>query len=429
MRAQGAGGPDRGVGGSAGRRSWGAALVIAGLIAGALAVAGAVALISVGQSSDSSRGRTAPARGPGQAPPWGFTSGWGDYCYRPLPPPQGYAAELRAPNQPCSVGSTRFTTERLIALTARAGASIDRLAVSWGAVERTAPVRTGASIVRSYNWAPIVRTYRAMLAAGIRPVVLAYGAPTWARRAGWERPGTCRAAYGEACSYPPSRRHLSDWRAFIEALTRQFPGMVALEVWNEPNLPRFFAPAPSAALYSRLLRTGYRAARAAGATVPVLSGGLAAGTAEGGGIPAPRFLAGVYRATGKASFDGIGTHPYPQGPPWVERMSANLDLLRRVRDRFHDRATPLWVTEVGVGGTAGRQPRGSVGLARQGPILVRMYRLVQGSDVRAFLVYALRETKTEGPKFEPYGVVQASLKPKPAYCYLALRLGGVRICR
>ena len=217
-----------------------------------------------------------------------------------------------------------------------------------------------------------------MLAAGIRPVVLAYGAPTWARQVGWERPGSCRAAHGELCSYPPSRRHLSDWRAFIEAVTRQFPRMVALEVWNEPNLPRFFAPAPSPALYSLLLRAADRAARAAGATMPVLSGGLAAGTAEGGGIPAPRFLAGVYRAAGRASFDGIGTHPYPQGPPWVERMSANLDRLRRVRDRFHDRSTPLWITEVGVGGTSGRRPRGSVGLARQGPILVRMYRSTQG---------------------------------------------------
>jgi hypothetical protein len=267
-----------------------------------------------------------------------------------------------------------------------------------------------------------------MLAAGIRPVVLAYGTPTWARRSGWERPGTCRAAYGEACAYPPSRRHLSEWRDFIEALTRQFPRMVALEVWNEPNLPRFFAPDPSPALYSRLLIDAHRAARAAGATVPILSGGLAAGTAEGGGIPAPQFLAGVYREAGRGSFEGIGSHPYPQDPPWVERMSANLDGLRRVRNRFDDRATPLWLTEVGIGGTAGQRRQGSVGLVRQGPILVRMYRSVQGGDVRAFLVYSLRETKTEGPKFEPYGVVRASLRPKPAYCSLAMRLGRVRAC-
>jgi hypothetical protein len=204
--------------------------------------------------------------------------------------------------------------------------------------------------------------------------------------------------------------------------------MVALEVWNEPNLPRFFAPTPSPKLYSLLLTSAHQAVRDAGASVPVVSGGLAAGTAEGGGIPAPRFLAGIYRSAGRASFDGIGAHPYPQRPPWVEQMTANLDRLRRVRDRFGDRATPLWITEVGVGGTSGPKLGGSVGLARQGPILVRMYRATQGSDVKALLFYALRETKTEGPQFEPYGVVRASLRPKPAYCYLALRLGGNRIC-
>ncbi len=414
------------MGGSASRRigAWGIGLVVAGLVAGALAIAGAVALLAIDHGSRSESGPVAPSPHRLQGPPWGFTAGWGDYCYRPLAAPRGYAAALVPPGEPCRPGSTRFTTEQQVDLTARAGASIDRLAISWAAVERAAPVRRGGTIVHTFNWAPVSRVYRAMLAAGIRPVVLAYGAPTWARRPGWERPGTCRAAHGELCSYPPSRRHLSDWRAFIEAAARRLPRMAALEVWNEPNLPRFFAPAPSPALYSRLLGAAHRSAHAAGATAPILTGGLAAGTAEtGSGIPAPRFLASVYRLAGRGSFDGIGAHPYPSGPPWAERMTANLDGLRRVRDRFHDRGTPLWITEVGVGGTSSPRLQGSTGLARQGPALVRMYRSTQNSDVRAFLVYALRETKTEGPQFEPYGVARANLHPKPAYCYLASHLG------
>jgi polysaccharide biosynthesis protein PslG len=284
-------------------------------------------------------------------------------------------------------------------------------------------------MVHRYDWAPLTSVYLSMLSAGIRPIVLVYGAPPWARQPGWDRPGTCRAAHGELCSYPPTAAHLADWSAFIAALMHRFPQMVALEVWNEPNLPRFFAPRPSAAVYSSLLRSAYQAAHSSGVPAPVISGGLAAGASGGNGsIPAPRFLASVYRLAGPGSFDGIGTHPYPQGPPWVEGMSANLNQLRRVRDRFGDSQTPLWITEVGVGGTSGRRHKGSVGLAEQGPVLARMYHSVQGSDVRAFIVYALREVSTEGPKFEPYGVVGPNLQPKPAYCYLALNLGGTRAC-
>jgi hypothetical protein len=272
----------------------------------------------------------------------------------------------------------------------------------------------------------VVKADAALLSAGIRPVVLASGTPKWARQRGWRRPGACRAPHGLPCSYPPSRQHLSDWRAFIEALVRRFPQMLALEVWNEPNLPRFFAPHPSPALYSRLLRAAARAGHASGVPATILTGGLTSSAARGG-IPAARFLGSIYELAGKGSFDGIGTHPYPQGPPWVRSMSANLDQIRRVRDRFHDQATPLWITEVGVGGTSARA-QGSVGLARQGPILARMYRAAQNGDVRAFMIYTLRDSPTEGPKFEPFGVVRANLRAKPAYCYLALHLGGMGAC-
>jgi len=283
--------------------------------------------------------------------------------------------------------------------------------------------------VHTYRWAPVVRLYKAMLSAGIRPVVLASGTPKWARQRGWKRPGACRAPHGKLCSYPPSRQHLPDWRAFIEAATRRFPQMLALEVWNEPNLPRFFAPHPSPALYSRLLRAADRAAHVSGVPAIILTGGLTSSASRArGGIPAARFLSSIYELAGRAFFDGIGAHPYPQGPPWVPSMSADLDRLRRVRDRFHDRATPLWITEVGVGGTSARQREGSVGLAGQGPILARMYRATQNGDVRAFMIYTLRDSPTEGPKFEPFGVVRANLRAKPAYCYLARHLGGMSAC-
>jgi hypothetical protein len=405
-------------------------LAIAGRLAVASAVAAAVALLlALGGCSRSSEGPPASTPKPRQAPPWGFAGGWQDYCYRPLRNPPRYAVDVVFEGERCQSGSTRFTTAHQIDLTARAGATIDRLGVFWGAVEPTPPVKRGGRRVHTYNWAPVVKAYKAMLSAGIRPVVLASGTPKWARQRGWKRRGACRAPHGKLCSYPPSRQHLPDWRAFIEAMMCRFPRMLAVEVWNEPNLPRFFAPHPSPALYSRLLRGANRAAHLSGVPATVLTGGVTSSASRArGGIPAARFLISIYELAGRASFDGIGAHPYPQGLPWVPTMSANLDRLRRVRDRFHDRATPLWITEVGVGGTSRRQREGSVGLAAQGPILARMYRATQNGDVSAFMIYTLRDSPTEGPKFEPFGVVRANLRPKPAYCYLARHLGGMGAC-
>ncbi len=387
-------------------------------------------VILLGGSGSPPASSTAPAAARVlEAPPWGFTGSWRDYCYRSLATPPGYAARVIRTSERCPAGSRRFSAQQQIALTARAGAGVDRLAVHWGSVEPTPPRSDGGALVHTYKWAPIARIYDAMLRAGIQPVALAYGAPAWARERGWNRPGVCEASHDKVCAYPPSRRHLAAWRAFVGAMLKRFPEMIALEVWNEPNLPRFFAPRPSPALYSRLVEGAHRAAIDSASAVPILTAGLSVGaSAVKGGIGAPSFLTSVYRMAGAESFDGIGAHPYPHGSPRAANMTQNLNRLRRVRDRFGDHATPLWVTEVGVGGTSGRRGKLSVRPSAQGPVLARMYRSTRNTDVRAFIVYALRDTAVEGPKFEPFGVVRANLQPKPAYCYLAARLGRVRLC-
>ena len=399
-------------------------------VAGLAVAVGVAVVIVIGGSGSTSSSSTAPAVGRTlETPPWGFTGSWRDYCYRPLATPPGYEARVIPSRERCPAGSKRFSAQQQIALTARAGAGVDRLAIHWGSVEPTPPRREAGALVHTFNWAAIARIYDAMLRAGIRPVALAYGAPDWARQSGWNRPGICEASHGKVCAYPPSRRHLADWRAFVAAMLRRFPQMVALEVWNEPNLPRFFAPRPSPTLYSRLVEGAHLATADTGSPVPILTAGLSVGaSAVKGGTGAPSFLTAVYRKAGARSFDGIGAHPYPHGAPRAANMTANLNRLRRVRDRFGDRATPLWVTEVGVGGTSGRRGKLSVRLGAQGPVLARMYRSTRNSDVRAFIIYALRDTAVEGPKFEPFGVVRANLRPKPAYCYLAARLGEVRLC-
>jgi hypothetical protein len=370
-----------------------------------------------------------PSHNPPSSPPWGFgAGGWLDYCYRTAATPSGYVRQYVPDTQPCAEGTSRITGISQIDLTAQAGADADRLGQAWASIEPRPPGQPLPPGAARYDWEPLVRRYRAMLRDGIRPVVLAWGSPAWARAPGWDRPGACSIP-GGGCVFPPAPDHIADWRVFVRGLMVHLPHMRALEVWNEPNSARFFAPHPSPALYVRLLRAADQAARQVGFKRPIITGGLAPEKPRHAGkMPPARFLSRVYELGGRRAFDGIGAHPYPADPPWVANMTANLNQLRAVSSRFHDPAKPLWITEVGLGGTSGGQGHFAVPVRRQGPVLTRMYRSVQGTDVRAFIVFTLFDSNIEASRFGAYGVVSPTLSPKPAYCYLARHLGGTPAC-
>ena len=364
-----------------------------------------------------------PRHNPRQSPLWGFNgSGWLDICYGPVATP-GASMAARAPDtRPCRPGSTRIPGASQIALTARAGADADRIEALWSSIEPLPPSEAATRGVPRFNWAPVVSRYRAMIRDGVRPIVVAFGAPAWARAPGWDRSGSCTH-----CSFPPAPQHVADWRTFLRALMDHLPKMGALEVWNEPNFATFFAPHADPALYSRLLRAADAAAHQADFRRPILTAGLSPVPPAGGKMSPTRFLSRVYEIAGKGSFDGIGAHPYPAQAPWVAGMTADLEQLRRVSERFGDGSKPLWITEVGIGGTRGGGGHFNVPLDQQGPLLDRMYRATRGLNVRSFLIYALSDFPGAS-RFGTYGVLTPALRPKPAYCYLAQHIGRTRAC-
>jgi hypothetical protein len=207
------------------------------------------------------------------------------------------------------------------------------------------------------------------------------------------------------------------------------PQMRALEVWNEPNSARFFAPHPDSALYARMLRAVDEAAREVQFDRPIITAGLAPQLpANAGKVPPADFLSRIYELAGRRTFDGIGAHPYPRGRPWTRNMTANLGQLRAVSARFGDGKKPMWITEVGLGGTRTGAGRFDVPLNRQGPLLVRMYRAVQAMNVRSFIIFTLYDSGVPNNRFGVYGVTTPALRPKPAYCYLAERIGRTHAC-
>ena len=135
--------------------TWGRRLVIAGLVAAALAIAGGVALLVAGGGPHTVTITSAPPPQRLQNPPWGFTGGWGDYCYRPLAGPAGYSANLVNPAQPCPDGTTRFGTAQQIAakedLASQAGGSSVSLDAG-GLPSGSARTRSEGRTTDSYRW-------------------------------------------------------------------------------------------------------------------------------------------------------------------------------------------------------------------------------------------------------------------------------------
>jgi polysaccharide biosynthesis protein PslG len=327
-------------------------------------------------------------------------------------------------------------SDALVGATAADGASIDRLIVGWSWVEGTND---------SYNWSSVDSAYRAMAVRGIRPVVTVYSAPAWATEGGL----SCGA-----CAFRPDPAHYGDWQSFLQALMQHlkaldaqypgFPGAKALEVWNEPNLRRFFYPSPDAAAFVQLLKRARSAATATGFTQPIVSGGLAPTTSaiQGQRIPADTYLLTLYgkKLKFQTYVDGIGIHPYPVGSTGVTASMNTashygVDTLDSIRTKNRD-THPFWITEVGVSSvpcsvpdcTGPQDPRAGVGgEVAQGNALVDMYNSLATRPVSAFIIYDFEATDPPNTSFAGFGVIDTStgsIVPKQSFCVLGAQIGN-----
>jgi hypothetical protein len=107
------------------------------------------------------------------------------------------------------------------------------------------------------------------------------------------------------------------------------------QIWNEPNITRYWSTQPFARPFVRLLRTAHRALHAADRGATVVLAGLPNVSWEA--------LRSIYRAGGRGSFDAVALHPYTGTPSLVMRLVRSA---RRVMGEYGDRRLPIWVTEL-----------------------------------------------------------------------------------
>jgi hypothetical protein len=226
---------------------------------------------------------------------------------------------------------------------ARNGVAGARIGFAWAHGQQLGP---GAVDFAVYD-APVLAAAR----EGITVLPVVYSTPAWAR------------AVPDDAASPP--RDPDDYARFLTALVARYgPGgtlwdehpevrprpIRAWQLWNEPNLRKYWSQQPFADGYVALLKAAASALKAADPGSRAVLAGLPNGWDA---------LHQIYRAGGRGAFDIAAIHPYTARPENVPRY---LRKARGIMRRFGDRRKPLWVTELSWPASAGRM-RDPIGIA------------------------------------------------------------------
>ena len=279
---------------------------------------------------------------------------------------------------------------------AASGAQWLRLDFPWGAVEQSRGV---------FTWGAVDRVVNAAAARGIKVLALPAYTPAWAR------------PVGTTDKYPPT--NVADFAVFVKAAATRYSAdrVQAWEIWNEPNISNFWAPAPDPVKYASMLKSASAALRSVRPGVPVISGGLSPATDSATTLSPSTFLNEVYAQGAASSFDAVGMHPYsfPALPMDPSTSSWNtyyrLPLIRDLMVTRGDGAKKIWLTEVGA-------PTGSASDAvteqRQSDIVAQSISQSQSwAWTGPLFVYSLRDIGTDPyDREQNFGLLRLNRSPK-----------------
>ena len=213
-------------------------------------------------------------------------------------------------------------------LLAGSGAESVRAAVYWNQVQPTGP--------GELNFAASDPIFLAAAQRDVDVLPVVQGTPNWAAKTPFD-PGS-----------PP--RDNEDFARFLTALVMRYGPNGSLwaehpevsrqpvrswQIWNEPNLTRYWNVAPWASSYVALLKRAHKALKAADPGSQTVLAGLPNESWEA--------LAAIYRAGARRSFDIVSLHPYTGQPQSVVRI---VKIVRHEMHRRGDDTLPIWVTEL-----------------------------------------------------------------------------------
>ncbi len=293
----------------------------------------------------------------------------------------------------------RLTRAKLV------GVEVVRVAVNWRVMEPNGP-----GLYDENFYMPRLAAlfdYANELDIGI--YVMLSGAPCWASA----DPNKNCAAQQYDYAYPPANpAHYAN--TMRELMRRHGSDILAYEVWNEPNIERFWRN-PDPADYVDLLQTTYSTLKNQDASAIVLGGSLAATDV--------RFLEAMYAEGARGYFDALALHPYAAGAPddcsiYLFSFLCGVEAIRSLMLHNQD-DKPIWFTEFGWSSYDGV---GGFGEATQLAYLQQALALIERWDfVPVATWYNLIDTDYDqsAPRFEHFfGLFDENFRPKPVAQWL-----------
>jgi hypothetical protein len=257
-----------------------------------------------------------------------------------------------------------------VARMARGGVKTVRFGFGWPSIE---PTENGG-----YQWGSTDAKVKSYAHRHIQVLALLFGTPSWLTKQYWRPP-------------LKSSKARSRWRKLLRTAALRYGGGGSFwddhpglpykpirhwQVWNEPNLPAFFAPKPSPTRYARLLHISASALRRADPHAKVVLAGMPHTAERPGQVISYKFLRSLYQHGAKKDFDALAIHPYAFRVGGLNGLKDQLDRYRKVARRFGDRRAPLWIDEIGWASNHQRQNRFAVGKQGQARKLRKAFRFL-----------------------------------------------------
>ncbi len=204
--------------------------------------------------------------------------------------------------------------------------------------------------------------------------------------------------------------NILNYAHYAGAMAQHFCGRIQyFEIWNEPNLKRFWSKHPNPQKYAELLKASYQAIKKACPQAAVISGGLSSFTEER--LFEPWWFLkdmGMYHQDICGNFDILGLHPYTflqNPPPEKDLVFSNTEIVhsqkelvriaREILDEHGCPEKPIFFTEMGW-------PSYVLSQEEQAIFYQRSFLLALSDSIDAFIWYTFWDENPQSPTIRPH---------------------------